>query len=98
MSDPVPLEELCEERLDQVLGICRAVPAAAQKGIERIPVDFAQGGQRFARVRRGTLVTGGEHEAPAGRREKSALAVRPHGVSVAFDLTDATWMGQRRHR
>ena len=42
-------EQMGEERLNEILGVCGSITAVAQKGIERRPIGFAKDRERLLR-------------------------------------------------
>jgi hypothetical protein len=51
-SDDLLLEQQREERLRQVLGIRRTMTSPAEKGVQGIPICFAESRERFTRMTR----------------------------------------------
>ena len=67
-----PAQEVGEELLGQVLGLLGRRPAAADEGVERVPVGLAERGQGLAGPGLGR-VPGGQDQAPAGGGELPGL-------------------------
>src|SRR5262249_43443949 len=80
--EPVLLQQAGEERLGEVLGLVGVVPAAADVGVERVPVETAQVGQRVVGLGR-RLLLGGDDQAPPRRREAAGWGRGGHGSIVA---------------
>ena len=59
------LDQPGEELLSEIAGVVGGMPAAADEGVDRVPVKAAQLGERLP----GRRVFGGGNQAPAGRRE-----------------------------
>jgi hypothetical protein len=64
-----------EKLLGQILRLFRHVSAAANEGVDGIPVALAEALQRGAALRRGQVAAGGHYQRPTGGR-KRAVAFR----------------------
>jgi hypothetical protein len=67
--DEAALEEAREERLGEILRVLRVVAAAADVGVQGIPVVLAQPAERRVRPRGIAVGAGRQHDAPVGGGE-----------------------------
>jgi hypothetical protein len=67
--EPIAVEEIGEETLNEVLGFGWRVPAPAHKCVDRIPISAAEDLKSGRRLGRGGL-SGAKDDAPLSRLER----------------------------
>ena len=71
----------------------------AEKAVKGIPIGFAEGGERFARMTRGPLLPGCEHETPLSSGEEFALSALRHAAEYSIGTVSGTaYAIRRRHQ
>ena len=84
-AEEIALQQTGEEFLRQVLGLVGRVPAAADIGVERIPVDFTELRKGLMRLG-GRPVAGGDDQAPPGRSEAARVDRDGAGCCGSADM------------
>jgi hypothetical protein len=64
-------EQMGEESLDEILGVCGSITAVTQEGIERRPIGFAKSGERLLHRFRRLILRSTQDKGPMRRSKRS---------------------------